>query len=138
MTCGRGVAWTWGRGALQLAAATGWSCNHALRGARGIILLEKISDGGISPPLHIPKLTLPQAHTELPKPQISPGENFATFLEDENFPRIYPARNYPPTPPYPCTIQARWCKTPPRQVHLLPLVIRLVNTSLSLNEIHIL
>ena len=59
---------------------------------RGLFRGGHFRRGKISPPLHIPKLTLPHAHTALPKPQISPGEYFATSLEDEIF-----TRNHPPT-----------------------------------------
>ena len=41
--------------------------------------------------LHCPTHTL-----HCPNPQISPGENFAPFLKDENFPRKYPRPKSPP------------------------------------------
>ena len=67
----------------------GWGDNFV----RGLVPRGKIRQGKFPPPLQIPKVTLPHAHTVLPKPQISPGVNFAPFLKDE----IIRARNYPPT-----------------------------------------
>ena len=48
----------------------------------------------MSPPLHIPKRTLPHAHTAPPEPPDFAGGNLATFFKDKHFPR-----NYPPRPP---------------------------------------
>ena len=43
-------------------------------------------------------LVLAHAHTALPKPPVSLGENFATFLTDESFPRNYPRLKLSPPP----------------------------------------
>ena len=50
--------------------------------------------GKFSPPLQIPKLTLPPAHTALPTPPDFTGENFATFF---SFPtKVLPPEIIPP------------------------------------------
>ena len=64
--------------------------------------------GGISAPLQIPKLTLPHAHTALPKPPDFAGKIFAIFLNDEIFPR-----NYPPPPPAVLCCPAADCRGQP-------------------------
>ena len=56
-----------------------------------------ISPGRIPPPLQIPKLTLPQARTALPK-----LPDFATFLKDENFPPNCTRPKLFPPPPLVC------------------------------------
>ena len=52
---------------------------------QGLFCRGKFRRGETSPPLQILKLTLPHAHTALPKPP-----DFATFLKDEVFLRNCP------------------------------------------------